>query len=149
MQKKRSVGVTIFGILLIIWGICGFTGTILLVQYFQLTGIGVNLIKPYLILGSLFYIPTLISGIGALLLANWARRLIICLNVLLFGSSVFLIIGWVRGVVYVVTHSNINFVRGQIVDGMLWFLHLGWSIILVWFFMRPSVKEQFQITLPK
>src|SRR4030042_2219472 len=140
MEKKRSVGGTIFAVLLIIWGICGFTGAFLMAGYSYITGIGVNLAKPQLIICLLLYIPALISGIGALLLTSWARRLLIYLSVLFFGVCIFLIIVWAIGVVYVLTHPDINLARGQIMDGVLWFLNLGGAIKLFWFFLRPSVK---------
>lgn len=137
MEKKRSVGVTIFAILEF-WYLIGFlllpqsTSKILDIPI-------INIVSC--ILRAIFAICAPICGIGLWFLKEWGRKLVmIKYTILVFYSILYLVIG----VFYVDSHSDISFIN---------ILTHGWHIMLfglliiaipIYFFTRPRVKEQFK-----
>lgn len=143
MEKKRSTGVTAIG-----WieTIVGLLGTIFLLWII----ICPLLIIPFLIkrgadpeiaMGGLVMVlipyclpfpPLLVFGIGILKLRSWARKMqIIVWSLVLIVGSYFLFL--------------LSLARTKDWAAILWLsASLCLVILLIWFFKRPKVKEQFK-----
>jgi len=171
-MKKRSIGVSIFGWWYTIGGIIGFLSFPMLLMmraasnFFpqkdaiytkQFTG------NFYLLYALVMTVATLTAGIGILKLKSWARKLII---IVCIGGMVYSVFFSVN----MLTHSS-EFVEaslpsntfpsntspealtaiksftqailiGSTILGMVF--GVGFVIFIIWFFMRKSVKEQFE-----
>lgn len=116
MEKKRSVGVTMLGILIILVGL----GNLLLLFTRGYSSMRIG--------GILFNMYLIISGISILQLKNWARISILVI------SSLFALL------------SIISIVLFLNKDGLLVFLFtlvLLTCVIVPLFFTRHNIKEQF------
>jgi len=137
MEKKRSVGVTVFGIIMIIVGILGILSS--LVGGSMICSIaGVKPHAIFLGVGFLFTtigIMYLIGGFGVLSLKPWARNL----TLLLSSFNSILIILMLLGTVKVIVKDPIAILY-CIPQILLLFLLIG----IIYFFTRPKVKEQFK-----
>jgi len=130
MAKKRSVGVTVFGILLILCPLFYYLqGVIIfLIKSIPLTSLPSHIIRAY---RSNPFVPLLqlafiICGIGVLQLKEWARNLIVSILAigLLFSILFFVVLA---------SSPLIKKLSNIIFDGLF-----------LWFFTRPKVKEQFK-----
>jgi len=129
MEKKRSIGVTIIGILSILGGVVGI-------------GLNAGKLSEYphypifhiIISGLAFGMFSIFTGIGLLRLKEWARKaeIILCiLGALLYFS-----------LMVVLSHGSIE-------DAFLAFFQRSWfktiiAIIIIIYLTRPKVKEQFK-----
>ena len=129
--KKRSAGVTIFGVLFICLGIYDLLLPFQTALYYYLQGAQSAAVR-LAVIGS----GKLISGIGILLLMGWGRHLI--LAVALF--SIFWLVKDLVGLRWGVTQFS-SIVAMQIIA-------IGWDGLILWYFLRPSVKAQFARNAP-
>ena len=131
MEKKRSVGVFVCGIIAIVISLY------LLYAYITLSDMPppdrISLIMPGIIAISFF-----ISGIFILRLKNWAR-------ILFMIQMVYYVFVGLRGVTYILSIEKIF--KGHI-SQMSW---LAWlllfflpSVSSIYYLTRPKVKEQFK-----
>ena len=144
MEKKRSIGITIVGVIQIIFGIQGTFSLLRALLSFQITGIIFGIWGPFLIW----------LGIGMLNLKSFARK------ANLFMAPVFSLVP-LTFIVASVFNSLGYLVKNNIKVG-LWTVGQGWGvssigsgiifilIVLainfcwVYFLTRPKVKEQFK-----
>lgn len=133
-MKRRSIGVIVLGIFFIIWGMLGI---------WRITSFGPGFLPAIAsaleregilallrdhelfsaILGCVMAVVYLASGIGVVLLKNWARRLFLAASI-----------------VYLTSNLLAAFQSGG------WPSMLGitiWYGLIMWFLLRPSVKAQF------
>jgi len=120
MAKKRLVGVTVLGWLNVVVGTLGILAFLLK--------------SPGIMFGASLL---LVTGIGLLKLREWARILEI---ILVLGGVLFQIVKYVSSILHYAVPLNeawIFFLKGNI---------FGWIIagIIIYFFTRPKVKEQFK-----
>jgi hypothetical protein len=144
--KKRSVGVTVFGVLFIVFNIVGLISLLVAPAMLQAvvdaggatpelqaqadatreqleSGMGAAVTLGIMGFG---------AGVGLLLLQRWARALTLSLA----GISIL----W----------TIINMFRaGPLPPGQEWVVILGllptfaWNGVVIWYFLRPNVKAQF------
>lgn len=131
-MKKRSVGVTVVGSFFLIWGALGIWRVAsfgpAIASTFAREGIRALRDEVFftMILGYGMIIVYLVSGIGMLMLKNWARELFL-----------------VASVVYVVSYvAGLFRPGGESFVGLL--VNVIWYGLIAWFLLRPSVKTQFQ-----
>ena len=120
MEKRRSVGVTVFGWLYIVLGVFG------VLAFFQRNSLIV------------FSAPlSLLSGIGLLKLKEWARILTIILTIVgvLFRAIIYL-----RSILLDAMPLNEALIFIIEWNFLTWII----AIIIIYFFTRPKVKEQFR-----
>jgi len=159
MEKKRSVGVTIFAWLLIIINGFNLPHSFDFHTSFELhkslnKGVIITIISYTLLSAVIGFI----SGIGILKLKEMMRRLAVAINSLdiVFGILVlFLSANDIRQYAHSValaqatnkptilsvdTLTNVGFYAA-----MSWYVFcIGLSLLLIFFFTRPKVKEQFK-----
>ena len=138
-MKKRPVGVTVFGLLFILTGIF-FSGMFLLLRH------GRDPEGVAAIVG----LATIIVGIGLLMLHRWARWVTLMsalaasvVSVLAVASSVWYLLNDViamHGERAAEGTSKTILVWGLIV----WMIFLAWNGSILWYFLRPGVKAQFE-----
>lgn len=129
-NKKRSIGVSIFGIIFIILGILLFVDLYIsfknipleVIKYFPYFHL---LMSPFLILYSSLYI---ICGIGILRLRFWARYIIIVLLVSSFMSPL----------------NQALIFGGQSLNIRAILAHFVIVFFILWFFTRAKIKKQFE-----
>jgi len=137
MEKKRSVGVTIFGIIVIIVSIfeilSGFVGgtMICLVAGVKPHAIFIGVMFLFTMIGIMY----LIGGFGILSLKYWARNLILLVS---FFKSILIILSLFLGIKVVIKEpaAALYFIPQIIVLFLL--------ISILYFLTRPKVKEQFK-----
>jgi len=138
-MRKRTVGVTIFGIIFIISGL--YSILLPLIMYEKLKPIssmvsiveGLSFIKyfpliisPFTLIEGLFCI---IMGIGMFRLRFWAWYLVIA-----------------NQIIGILSLPNTGFIFGwQAYDPLKIATHIGLIAFILWFFMRPKIREQFLI----
>jgi len=126
MAKKRSVGVAVFGILIIIFSMIILYGSIRMTIFFGKAPI------TQIIMASLW----LISGIGVLRLIPWARITIIIPPIYIILNLAIFIFN--KGKVYdVISTLGTKFIA-------LTLICIIFSCLTIFFFTRPKVKEQFK-----
>lgn len=142
-MHKRAIGVTIFGIIFIILGLYtillplimyGKLKTIFslvsLVEYMSFVKFFPLMISPFTLIGGLIY---LIIGIGIFKLRYWAWYLIIA-----------------NQLIKIISLPNAGFIFGwQAFDPSKLAIQMGLIAFILWFFMRPKIKEQFLIAEEK
>lgn len=161
MDKKRSVGITIFGWLFI------FSGIILLIYYIlSQFAVMLNLYSPlplfFISLGKrvpgiisdivvvTYFILLISSGFGLIKLHNFYRKLIISLFLLPTSYIIFFAFRfvhelnpWIKNYVYFYKTIEIS-----LWDRILAYLFIIGiclpSLSIIFFFTRPKVKEQFK-----
>ena len=147
MNKKRSIGVTIFGWCQILLGAIGSIPVLdtariwLVIQHKDAAGYYTGFLpgfsdRLYLVIDraiSMEIFPLcffLISGILVLRLSPSARRL----------NTVFLPLLLIAEIAYLLQTSTHSYTRSSL---FLVCMYLGIVIFQLWFFARPKVKEQF------
>jgi len=131
MDKKRSVGVTIFGWLYILLSICGFITLIAAILEWQ------GMLYIFAMLGQILLFLSM--GIGLLKLREWARKLVVYLNiivVLLFITRTL----WL----YVFTPESPLFPIGI----RAIFTIAPILLLIIYFFTRPKIKALFSPSKP-
>ena len=139
---KRSIGVTIFAILFLIGGAMGLFGTLygpkLMQSIASTEGMSPEtqaqaqeaqqLMSKQSGFMLAISVASIISGIGLLMLLGWARWL----TIVLAGISVAqLLVGFM---------GSPHWTAATLLMAVL---SLAWNGLIVWFFLRPSVKAQF------
>jgi len=149
---KRSRGVTIFGVIAIIFGALGTLGSCfgciifiargpLLMQALEQYGLASKQITTFLVVllvGTVLAISFLISGIGILRLREWARRLI-------SGTAVAIIVA--RVIQFTTGFYEAKYIALPEAKYIALFKTISALIfygLIIWFFNRASVKAQFQ-----
>lgn len=129
MEKKRSIGVTLFGILFIIGGLHGTIRGLNMKDWFTF----------YSLISSIFL---LILGVNILRLKEWARKGIIYYLVITTLLGIFLLPAIFKRQIKLtdipLAQSDISFIA--IFSVAMWTIV---AIIEIFFFTRPKVKEQF------
>ena len=127
MDKKRSPGVTLCGVLFIIWPLFYlvrvFLSSLRLTQFTFFSFLP-DIQNPVFFIQKILFIA---CGIGILRLKKWARILALCIS--LFGIVVWLLIT-------IIFRSPLP-LANKIV-------HIVIYVFLGWFFSLPKVKEQFK-----
>ena len=149
-MRKRSVGVTIFSVIFIIGGALGLIGQILVPWIHQsvgnvLTEKGVQL-EPEKRQQLADANTVLISSqYRALAVGTSAVQLATGVGLLMLQSWAYWLVPIIAGVSLIWMAANELFV-GKLMIGPSWvylILSLGWNGLIVWYFLRPSVKAQF------
>lgn len=131
-MNARSTGVTLLAWLLILsgaWGVLylGFIGAASVVSpTFLERGWPVIMVLIAMLIGSIL---SIVVGLNLLRLRSWARLAVLAMNVL--SMSVGMI---------AVTFSGDAFAQRWPIA----LLSLAWSALIVWYFLRPSVRARFQ-----
>lgn len=136
-MRKRTVGVTIFGIIFIILGLYSISlsliheklksifSAVLIEEGFSLIVYFLLIISPFALRGLL----CIIIGIGMFRLRFWAWYLVIADQII--------------GILWL---SNLGFIFGwQVYDPLKIATPIGLIAFILWFFMRPKIREQFLI----
>ena len=122
MEKKRSVGVTIFGYLIIISGILAIAW-----NWKNFPVFADARLKNFLIICNTLLVSSLIYGLGILMLKDWARKLALIVNIVVLVAYPSLLYIWkISGPTFAIVVS------------------IGFPIAILYFFTRPKVKEQFK-----
>ncbi len=138
-MHKRTIGVTIFGIIFIILGLYTILLPLIiygklkaifllasLVEYLSFVKFFPLIISPFALMGVVIYI---IIGIGVLRLRFWAWYLIIA-----------------NQLIKIISLPNAGFIFGwQAFDPSKLAIQIGLIAFILWFFMRPKIREQFLI----
>lgn len=160
MEKKRSKGITIFAWLLIILNIFTLLASLNFKIYFDLYKSFNKIFVIAIILYGLFStIIGIISGFGILKLKEIMRKIAVAINVsdVLFTIILFFIslneiwkfsysvaasqlVGKSKMYLNVDTLAAIGFYSTMFV----YVLYVGLSLLLIFFFNHPKVKEQFK-----
>ena len=151
-MKKRSLGVTIFGILFIVWGVLASLGTVFTASAPKvLPTISVERrdrmsperqqklaqaeafaaspwFGPYIAFAAVASLVLLTSGFGLLMLRSWAWWLT------LTASGISLLSQTVSPIIW----------KGAELQPLRLCFTLSWSGFIIWYFLRPSVKAQFR-----
>ena len=145
---KRSAGVTAFGVLFIVFNVLGLLSIFVLAvlgpqiasasndpQMQQAMHQALNAWRsPLGVLGILASLGGLVSGIGLLALQGWARVVTLVLA------------GW--GCVQAIIGPALQWSRLEPTQAAITvffiLLTLAWNGFTIWFFLRPSVKAQFE-----
>jgi hypothetical protein len=168
-MKKRSIGVSIFGWWYIVSGIVGILNFpfMLMMRAMPMQGSPVFMKQVtgnfYLGYVLLYTIASLITGVGILKLKSWARKLLIILCVIgvLYGiffsvslltrSSEFVEMSMPSAsaqknvspeALAAIKYFTQVVLTVSVVAGI--FISVGFAAFIIWFFMRKSVKEQFE-----
>lgn len=143
MEKKRSKGVTAFG-LLFLWlafqWVC-WTKLYCVVSYQQYCLYPLDVII-YILLSILLILVAFLTSIGLFMLEEWARKLALGLGTyhwLYLTISVINKTYWTR-----IYNHNIPLYSIVIVSIFCIMLIIAPIFLLWWFFTRPKVKEQFK-----
>jgi len=140
MEKKRSVGVTVIGIVYIILGVFGIFGGLLSVVMFRGT-------RFDLAMSFIFTVALIVSGCGVLMLKAWGRKLILFYAVFSSAYAVFY--------TPIVTKRTLPLLAEQYAEKGLpppseplllitsILPTLIFAGITFYFFTRPKVKRQF------
>ena len=138
MEKKRTIGITIFGILGIIWGILSTFGiATALVKYYSTMSkfpsdfgfpLGKSIVLPLSFLLA-FGIISLVAGIGILKLRPWGHQCFVAIgSLLIFLTALnFLVYGFFLGKYRIL----INIILGG---------------IILWFFNRNKIRAAFALS---
>ena len=149
-MKKRSVGVTVFAILFILGGLLGLVSVVVTPQLLRVAmetpgmtpetqtqlQTAQHLFESRLGLMAAQSVAGAAAGIGLLMLQLWAWWL----TLVLVGLSVLL------AIVGLISQGGLGQGPGLMIGVFGLLFVLGWNAFIVWFFLRPSVKEQFART---
>jgi hypothetical protein len=130
MEKKRSVGVTVFGILFIVQSIIILI--LAVIEYLVTASYGAT---AFPVARLIYIILLLLVGLGLLGLKSWAEKLILFIIVPLFVIALpyFQFIK-LKGL----DTPKINLAR------FIEAIRILYGMLLLYFFTRPKVKEQFK-----
>lgn len=130
-MKQRPFGVKLFGIWFVVFGSLGAIGA----TGYALVASGVDH----------FY------GVERTVLRNLqiSRSIVVSLLWLACGVGLFMMKRWARRLAFIAAIlSSANVILTKSSDGTLsWpesVVVLGWSGLVIWYFLRPGVKAQFQ-----
>ena len=141
MEKKRSVGVKIFGWVYIILFASFLWGAVLLPIFIGRGEIPSTELFLSALIGLLSISPLLLIGIGLLRFKNIARQISLVISFIIFIIS----FGYnILGIPVLLSGKSVSFTEGDI--GLLielLLLSIG-SIFAIFYFMRPKIKEQFK-----
>ena len=126
MGKRRSRGITIFGWIFIIFSILG------LLDFGRRPGL---LNDFWLIYSFLTAALNLVAGIFILRLREWARRLVIIVRILAIINTV---TSWLSALHWAQTKEFT-----PVTLYLSFFFYIVWSVVVIFFFTRPQVREQF------
>ena len=147
MEKKRSRGVTIFGVLAIILSLVHLLP---LVFYFLFLAGGICLIilpLSALFLNIFLGFAWLVAGIGCLRLEDyWGRIPMLFISVFVLSKDILFGIFTFRQNIDSIMNIYQEISRQQVLAvGIIYFLlEAAFLISLIVFFTRPKVKEQFR-----
>ena len=147
-MRKRSVGVTIFAVLFIIGAVLTLVSLVTTPRALQMIvdtpGIApeakvqmettLQLFQSRSWLIGLQALASLAAGIGLFLLQGWARWL----TLIVAGLSI------IQVVVSLFTQGGVGTGAAAAVAVVALLGSVGWSGFIIWFFLRSSVREQFQ-----
>lgn len=140
MVKKRSIGVTVFGIIMVIFYGCGLL-VLPMVFLGSLMKRDFSFFKDYVPLQTIFMETYwLIMGLGILRLKSLARLLTIIGALFVVVEAILCNMGpylWYPSARCVLTSLKPPHIYGLLII-------LAWYVLLIYFFTRPSVKEQFK-----
>ena len=133
MEKKRSKGVTVWGILLIIFP---FFALLAGATYSWLTADKPLILLPAFVLHLfikyphylIIWIVSIVCGIGVLKLKEWTRKLIIYWTSFCISIAIVALI----------------FGMGKLLFQAKYLLALIYHCLLFWFFIHPKIKQQFK-----
>lgn len=132
MEKKRSIGVTMFGWILILYSIVGLIKRALfLVNWDFHKGFPLEVTSDWILV--LF----LIAGVGLVKLKNWGRRLVILaalIKLFFYLKSLYLAF---TPAYKNATGITISFWISIAIFGIIY-------LLIIYYFTRPKVKEQFK-----
>lgn len=126
MEKQRSRSVTIFGWIFIISSILG------LLDFGRRPGL---LNDFWLIYSFLNAALNLVAGIFVLRLKEWARRLVIIVQILAIINTA---TSWVSALYWAQTKEFT-----PVTLYLSFFFSIVWSVAVIFFFTRPQVRGQF------
>ena len=146
-MKKRSVGVTVFAVLFIVGAVLALLSLVTTPKAIEmaLTTPGLapetktqmeatlHLFRSRIGLIALQAIGGLAAGVGLFMLLGWARWL----TIILAGLSV------IQVGISLVTQRGLPTGPGAGMALAALVFSLAWSGLIIWFFLRPSVKAQF------
>ncbi len=133
MEKKRPIGVTIFGILFLLGGIRSLPDLLMRsLTYFR---IAKQIAISELTYNIIVCISLIISGLGLLCMKKWARYLIISLTVIFIYTGI-------------IDIRNINILspqeQAEKLYGIFSYIVIVFNILVFCYFIRPKIKQQFQ-----
>ena len=117
MEKKRSSGVIFWAFTSVIWG-----AGLFIMEFHRIGKAPFN----FILAGLIFSVTQLILGIGLALLKEWPRIGFILLNIFCLLICFFVV---------VIVHKAFL--------GTSWVIQNLLSVLSIYFFIRPKVKEQF------
>jgi len=132
MEKKRSVGVTVFSTLFIVSAISGWARSWSHLKSFGFMGV---------LYARLMAILLLVIAIKILQLKEWARKGIIYYYIIVSLVAIFLIPRAVS--LNIITEPEIDKMKLPLTVG-LYIAILITAAVVIYFFTRPKVKEQFK-----
>lgn len=151
MKKKRTAGVTVFGLMVIFWSFnyFFFPALYLLLSFFfrSISKIHTPIYLPSYFSQMFFGLCWLTCGIGILRLNNYLGRLLaVCLAVIEFCRNILFGIFTINEGL---APSFLEYLRipKQLIRPsayLIFFLNAIFLILLVIFFTRPKVREQFK-----
>lgn len=156
-KKKRSIGVMIFGILMILGALIQLPGNLEMLKLLS------NPLPEIIVVGRYYLIKLLLilgiaAGVGILCLKNIFRK------IALFTSA-FVIFDYLIELPFFALRNIPNFIEQQVKEiiakspmipasalssilwttiVMSWIIDFGFSLCVIYFFTRPKVKEQFK-----
>jgi len=139
MEKKSSVGVIIFGVILILWGVLSSIGT--LIDYFVVAsyagrsyeGPAPSVLKY--MQQFLYCIFLIILGFGLIKLKEWARK-----SALFIFAPLFVIILPFHNFFMFVYIAKSKLLFAQLLE----IVRIILGVATLYLFTRPKVKEQFK-----
>lgn len=158
-DTRRSIGVTIFGWLIIILNIISFLSSLNYKSFFNLyKSFPANIIITFIVYSAISSIVCIIAGVGILKLKESMRKVAIFITTLdIFVAVTMSLLGAKDFQQYCYAQALLSAPRGAsqeainmlasisfyIITILNWgFIVLG--ILLIFFFTRPKVKEQFK-----
>ncbi len=146
MEKKRSLGIIICGLLAIIIGLLELYGCLEFYNWSSLDKELLQLDSLKLVTFIIIAISFLVSGIFILKLRNWARILFMILMVywVIFGLLK-LFIPHIIDKILLPSTVEVVYKYFELSDLLIYFIWYGLPAIgSIYFLTRPKVKEQFK-----
>jgi len=158
MEKKRSIGVTVFGWVLITYFLYNAIFTLLWSFFIPETPRSIEPVATFmrlklahpsmvlmklwfvgnLITGPFLFISSIIAGIGVLKLKTWSRKFVV------FIYSLGIISKLVQICIVLSKDSDVNYFFYKEIEFFSFWLNWVFYIAIIYFFTRPKVKEQFK-----
>jgi len=153
MEKKRSVGVRVFGILLILSSLYKSLG-FMHQNFYNIFKIlmqplpdGIILVRFYF--GAILQLIAIIAGIGVIFFKNIFRKLVLffgsfVLYSYIFEMPVFGFRNLPKLIEQKVVHTGIAESTIWAMMIIPWLLDFCFAVVILYFFTRPEIKEQFK-----